>query len=236
MSDGVLHELLWYGGILAMGVVAGIVNTMVGAGTTLTLPLLVLVFGLPDQIANATNRLAVVVQALAGTDTLRRARAGSLRDAIACAVAAGLGALPGSYLASVLEGADFSTIMAWVLLAGVAMMFIAPARPPTIRSNVSGVRRAASWLTAFLFGLYGGFLGAGIGVLIMMVLPRLLGISLLNAVVVKTLMVLVLSASASVVFVWQGQVYWTCVVPLAIGNGFGGVIGARLAIDRKSVV
>ncbi len=223
-----MAEVLEFALIAVLGVVAGVVNTLVGGGTYLTLPILMLL-GLPAKVANATNRFSVFFQGLAGAGTLHRHGAGSIKEALPFAFASLVGAIPGAWIVVDLDEEVFRRIMGAVLLAGIGLMFVPRRESPAVdgeplRRKVPGI------LVALLFGFHCGFLGAGVGVLIMLTFPRLLGITLLRCVVIKVLVVLGGSLAGAVVFVVSGLVDWKVAVPLIIGNATGGALGGRLAI------
>ena len=235
-----MEDLLIVVVVLAVGIGASIVNTVAGGGSYLTLPLLVFL-GLDAQMANATNRLAITGQAAAATGTFRRAGMAPLRDGLGPALAALAGAVPGAWLATVTEPERFRALMGWILLGGIVLLLVKPRSPSPGRwagdeRALASTRR--SWVAiplAFLFGVYGGFLGAGIGVLILLFLRPVLDLGMVQMVAVKVLMLLFLSLAATVLFVAYGQVHWQLGVPLAAGNVLGGVIGARLTLRAGEV-
>lgn len=236
-----MPELVTFSVVLSLGVLAGAINTMVGGGTYIMLPVLVLFTGLTPQVANATNRLAVAFQAVAGTVTLRRRGVVQVRTALIPAGIALLGGVAGGYLNTRFDAEQFRSVMGWLLLGGIALLFVRPKRPATAGSAEvadpdlpepvrPGSLRWPGLIGAFVLGVYGGFLGAGVGVLIMLVLPRLLGVDLVQGVAIKVMMVLAFSASAALVYVQAGLVDWAALVPVVVGYMIGGVLGARLAV------
>lgn len=218
--------------ILVGGVVAGIVNTLVGGGTSIVFPLL-LALGIDPQLANGSNRFCVAFQAGAAAKTLRGKTGATSRETFAPALCAVLGSIPGAYLATVLDPELFKALVGWILLAGVAFFFVPKKKSKGEAEFTTDAPRRLSpvgLLVAFLFGVYGAFLGAGIGVLIMLYLPSLLRLPLVRMLEVKVWMVFALSATAGIVFVWQGQVDWWVVSALLPSYMIGGVLGAKLAI------
>lgn len=215
--------------ILVLAVVAGAINTMVGGGTYIMLPVLVLFLGLDPKIANATNRFAVSFQAAAGATTLFRSGAGKLRTALLLALIALAGGAVGAYINHLLDPERFRSWMGWLFLLGVGLMFL-PKRSP--QASAQGPKRFPwlGYLGTFVLGIYGGFLGAGVGVLILLFLPRLLDMDLVPMVAVKVVMVCTFSAAASVVYLWYGYVDFRTAVPLIGGYVLGAVLGARLTL------
>ena len=227
--------------IVVGGIVAGIVNTLVGGGTSIVLPLL-LALGVPATLANGTNRLCVAFQAGAAARTLRGRTGATARTTFTPVLCALLGAIPGAYLATVLDDQVFRELLGWVLLAGV-LLFFAPKRKKDAGTDTDtgaddGTPRrlpAIGLAVTFLFGVYGGFVGAGIGVLIMLYLPPLLRLPLVRMVEVKVWMVFGLSAAAGLVFLVRGQVDPTVLAALLPSYMVGGVLGAKLALRGGEV-
>ncbi|MGE3965818.1 MAG: sulfite exporter TauE/SafE family protein [Planctomycetota bacterium] len=226
--------------VFLVGVVAGVVNTMSGGGTYLMLPLLVFC-GLEPKVANATNRFAVAFQAVAGAVTLHRRGVVRWRVSVVPTVIAAVGGVAGALLTTRLDPAGFRTVAGWVLLGGIFLLFVQPRRaaaPATAAGAGDGGRsrselRQLRWgglLATFVVGVYGGFIGAAVGVVILVFLPRLLGLDLVQGVAVKTLMVFAFSASASVVYIGAGLVEFAASIPVILGYIIGGVLGARLTV------
>lgn len=213
--------------VALVGVAAGVVNTLVGGGTYLTLPILSFL-GLSASEANATNRFAVAFQSLAGIGALTRSGRTPLKAALPFALTAAVGAWPGAQLAAVLPPDQFRAIVGYLLLGSLALLFIKPKEAST--DSPSAPRRGWAFVACFLFGIYVGFLGAGVGILILVYLPRLLRIELVDTVLYKVLIVLLTSILASIVFVASGLVDGAIAVPLVIGNIIGGYAGGRLAL------
>ena len=240
--------------IVLVGVFAGVVNTVVGAGTSIVLPLLILL-GVPELVANGTNRVCVAFQTAAAATTFHGRTGVDWRTTIAPVVASMAGSLPGAILATELDAAVFEALLGWLLLAGVAVLFIGrrpagkrgetpanPAGPASSEGAATGEEtgrarrlRPLGLLVTFGFGIYGGFVGAGIGVLYMVYLPPLLGLSLGRMVHVKTWMVLSLSVVSGIWYLAVGQFDLTVAAALVPSYILGGVLGARLALRSGEV-
>lgn len=219
------------------GLAAGFVNVVAGAGSLLTLPALIF-SGLDAVAANATNRIALVPQVSIGLLTLRRrgVRGGGLFALVA--PFALVGAMGGALLASV-------TPPTWIRLAiGVAIVAFLVLSRISVRSGLSPLAlRSARELPAplrlrlrlvfVLIGAYGGFLQAGVGILILLTLSRLASFSLLQANVLKLQLGLMVNGLALGVFVWQGlEMSALRAAALAAGTSTGSYLGARATVAR----
>ena len=210
------------GALFVTGIAAGIVNTLAGGGSFLALAALVWV-GLPPHVANATNRVGVLAQSAVAYATLRGAEpaqtdAGGWSEFAVVAIAAVVGALA----AVAVEPEAFSRILGPLLLVMVALSLVRPAA-----WSERGERSVWRWPALALAGLYGGFLQAGVGLLLLPSLVVLGGLEATAANRRKVAFVGGLTVPALVVYGSQGLVEWQPAVALAVGAALGGFVGAR---------
>ncbi len=226
MSD----QWLWYLLLIPAGLVAGVVNTIAGGGSFLTLPALMLC-GLSPQVANGTNRISILVQGALGTEIYRRQ---SMLDGAAIKRLMPpmlLGTVGGAYLAVVMSPEAFRAAFGGLFLAMAVVMVL---RAKAMLST--HVRpRGPGWLEAAVtlgLGVYAGFIQAGVGLLILILMPMVSGLDLKRANGVKLALVTTVQVVALGVFIWQDQVDWLAGITLTIGNALGAPIGARLALRK----
>jgi uncharacterized membrane protein YfcA len=213
--------------VFAIGVLAGFLNVMAGGGSLLTLPILIFL-GLPVAVANGTNRFAILVQNSAAIWSFHRQGHSEMRAGLGFALATVPGAVAGAWFATRVDERVFRAILAVVLV--VAVLGLVVPRRRGRPSDSSGWRRVAA-IVAFLgVGFYGGFIQAGVGFLIMLVLHQLLGFDLVRTNVHKVLIILVFSVPALIVFVATDNVLWGTALALAAGNAAGGVMATRVAV------
>ena len=224
--------------LLVAGVVAGFINTIAGGGSLLTLPALVLV-GLPVDVANGTNRVAVVLQSLAGAfrfqqegvvewATVRRVLVPTIGGAVLGAAVAAY-VVPQAYLGPVLFGTMLTVALVMLL------------RPPVDPGAVEETDRAEpvephplSPLGLFFAGVYGGFVQAGVGLVLLAVLTGLTRRSLLESNALKLVVVLVFTLFALGIFVAAGQVRWGHGLVLSGATVLGALLGVRFALKAGS--
>jgi uncharacterized protein len=213
------------------GFVAGFVNTLAGSGSLITLPILILL-GLPANVANGTNRVGVLVQNVVAVATFRR------RGALETAGTAGLilpavaGAVVGAQLAVDLDEALLRRTIGVLMLAMVVIILARPRR--WIEEHASGGARP-TWLQLgvfFAIGVYGGFIQAGVGIFLIAGLVLSAGYNVIGANVVKNLIVLVFTAAALAVFVINDQVRWELGLLLALGQAAGAWVAVPMAMTR----
>lgn len=211
--------------LLVGGFFAGVVNSMAGGGSLLTVPLLSLA-GVEGTTANGTNRIAVLIQNMTGAYGYAKHNEGNRRKTLEVVIPAVIGGLVGSLIASRIPDDTFERIFGFLMLPLLVLTIWKP-------STTSGEKSWPFWLSAAVFfavGLYGGAVQAGVGLFLLLVLSRA-GFDLVTANAMKTVVILCITLVAVPVFVYNGQVRWLQAVVLSVGMGAGGYAGARLAIE-----
>ena len=222
------------GSLLLLGItgfLAGGINTVAGGGSNLTLPVL-MVLGLPADIANGTNRVAIALQCvvgLAGYDkhgildrpTLLPILTPSIIGGLCGAIAAAL--IPNLYLKPILLG--MILLMALVIL--IRPDVIAP--PPGVK-NLSPNDSRGAWWALFAAGVYGGFVQAGVGFILLAALAGGLRYDLLRANALKTACALAFTSVALIVFIAFDQVLWIPGLILACGSMIGAHLAVKVAV------
>jgi len=204
-----------------LGFAAGFLNVLAGGGSMLSMPGLMML-GLDPLAANATNRLAILVQNAAGVANFHRLEPYDARPALGRAALTVPGAVVGAALASRAPPGVITAALCLALVGG-GLHLMRGRRPPRPRAEPSRRARAASML---LIGFYGGFVQAGVGFLFVAVLCGRLGLSLLEATREKVLAVLLYTLPAFALFAYAGQVQWRAGLLLAAGNACGAVVAS----------
>jgi uncharacterized membrane protein YfcA len=217
-----LEALLLLGG----GLAAGIVNTLAGGGSLLTVPLLVML-GLPGGVANGTNRIGVLLQNGVAAWRFRSAGFWDVRAAALELFAVAAGALAGALVVVQLSDRAFERAFA---LAMLVLLVPTLRRPPALAAEPRP--QPAAWLRApvfFAIGLYGGALQAGVGVMLVFALAWA-GYDLVRANALKVAINFCFTLLAAPIFVAEGKVAWLPALALGAGFAAGGELGARLAV------
>ena len=227
-NDGTLSKVSEAAQIVLLavaGFVSAAVNMVSGGGSFLTLPLFIFL-GLPAGEANATNRVGVVAQNVAGVLGFHAHGVLDWRFARWVFMPCALGAFLGSYVALQVGDREFRRVLSvvMVLMALFAVMDPGRFKPATPAA------RAALMLLGFLgAGFYGGFIQAGVGFLVL-ALTSLLGLDLVRGNAVKVLLVLVQTAVSLAVFIWAGKIVWKLGLAMAFGCVLGSMAGVRLTV------
>ncbi len=212
------------------GLVAGTLNVIAGGGSMLTLPVMIFL-GLPATVANGTNRVAILIQNVGASWSFQRRGLLSKEWLILAVPPALVGALLGTVAAVNIGDMAFQRILAVALVGAAAWTVWHPTKPPEEGDAGPPVgRKRWAYAAAFFFvGVYGGFIQAGVGFVILAVTSAG-GLNLIRGNALKVTLVLAFTPIALALFAWSGKVDWAMGFALAAGNFLGGLAGVRLQV------
>jgi len=218
--------------ILGAGLAAGFVNTMAGGGSFLTLAALELA-GLPASMANGTNRVAIEIQTIMAVLGFRSKGVSDFRISLQFAVPALFGAIAGAYVAVDLPESVFHRVMAVAMLVMLAILIVNPKKWLKGRKvELTPQRRVLGYFVFAAVGFYGGAIQAGVGFLLITSLVLVAGLDLVRTNSHKVFIIGLYTLFALIMFAVRGQVNWLLGLILAVGNGIGGWLASRLAVDK----
>jgi uncharacterized membrane protein YfcA len=219
--------------VLGAGLVAGVLTSTVGVASLVSFPVLLAV-GLPPVVANASNTVGLVPAGISGSYGYRAELRRHPRIAWTVVMTCAVGALAGAALLLALPSTVFEAVVPWLILFSCVLVGVQPRVARWLRSrggeDLEPRTRMGPVTTFFslLTGVYGGYFGAGSGVMMVAVLGLGLDIDLRVVNALKTLAVFAGNVVASVVFVVVAHLDWRAVVLLGAGSVVGGHVGARL--------
>jgi uncharacterized membrane protein YfcA len=217
--------------VLAAGVAAGAINTLVGSGSLITFPVLLAV-GYAPLTANVSNSLGLVPGSLSGAIGFRRELRGQRARLLRFAPASLLGAVAGAVLLLALPASAFEAIVPAFVALGVSLVVLQPRidRWLVRRRHPDADRHGGvpALLATGLTGVYGGYFGAAQGVLLLAILGLALDDDLRRVNAVKVVLAGLVNLVAAVVFVLAADLAWGAVGLLAIGSTIGGQLGAHV--------
>lgn len=218
--------------LFAVGALAGVINVIAGGGSFLTLPVLIFV-GLPPTVANGTNRIAILLQNIGAVWSFHRRDVlewASLRWA---ALPATAGSFLGVWFALNVSDALFQRMLAIFMAILALWIFWAPERGSASFAGRDGgaLRRLLLILAFFLVGVYGGFVQAGVGFLILAATTEA-GFDLVRGNAVKVLCILVFTAISLGGFLLDGRVEWVPGLWLGAGSLIGGLLGVHWTVAK----
>jgi uncharacterized protein len=219
---------LGYAALFVIGFVAAVINVIAGGGSFLTLPLLIFL-GLPASIANGTNRVGVLAQNVSAVFGFHRHDVLPVRWALAVSVPAMAGAAIGVWGALNVPDIAFRRILSIVMLAVALGTLLRRDGSGDVKTQPRDAWRPSILAGFFLTGIYGGFLQAGVGFLVL-AMTTLAGLDLVRGNAVKVFAVMLLTLLSLAVFASTGHVNWPAGLALGAGNLLGGAAGVKLAV------
>lgn len=215
--------------IVAAGLAAGTINTIVGSGSLITFPML-LALGYAPVAANVTNTVGLVPGSLSGAIGYRRELAGQGHRTLRLGIASTLGGISGAVLLLVLPATSFERVVPFLILGAVALIAFQRRLQRFMAANRGrgGERSVALLLTVYLTGVYGGYFGAAQGVILIALLGIFVGEGLQRLNAVKNVLAFLVNAIAAVLFALVAPVAWPAALLLAIGAIAGGQVGASV--------
>ena len=226
-------EFQWYhyAACLLAGLLAGIINTLAGSGSLITLPILMFL-GLPATIANGTNRVGAIATSVIGAKTFLKKEKLPRHNLYWIIIPALVGAILGASIAVDINEEVLYKIIGFVMLIMLVVILIRPKRFLKIdHSSKSNTSRALLVLWMFVLGIYGGFIQAGIGIFLIVTFVLLINVTLNQANLLKLILVLIFTIPVLFIFILHDQVDWVFGILLAFGQGVGAWLAARFATN-----
>jgi uncharacterized membrane protein YfcA len=222
-------SLLHIAAIFAAGMVAGLINTVVGSGTLFTFPVL-LGFGYAPVVANVSNTVGLVPGSLAGAVGYRQELSGQRNRTLRLSVASILGGLAGAALLLSLPASAFKAIVPVFIVIALVLIVLQPRISRALEARQVQPRENGGVLTlagVFVAGIYGGYFGAAQGILLLAILTLSVDDELQRLNALKVVLAGLVNLVSGIVFVIVANVAWLPAVLIAVGSSLGAVIGAR---------
>lgn len=207
---------------------AGIINTLAGNGSAITLSLLIFM-GFPADVSNATNRIGALAQTITAVFSLKRTPRTRVlfTDSYWFFIPSIIGSVVGAIIAVEIDPGLLKMIIGGFMLL-LLVTLVANPKKWEIATDASKNRK--TWLNAvlvFLVAVYGGFIQMGIGIMLLSILVLIAQYSLRDANIIKLVLSLIFVMPAFFVFLYTGGMKWLPGITLAVGQSIGAVIGAR---------
>lgn len=217
--------------LVGAGFLAGFINTIAGGGSMLTLPAF-MIFGMPADIANGTNRVGILLQSLAGARGFHKKGKLAPATIVPTLVPTLVGALLGSLLASYLPVTWLKPALLGTMLAMAVLMLVKPSvvAPPEGTPTYTIRERPLAGLGLFFAGFYGGFVQAGVGFILIAAVAGGLRYDLVRTNALKMAITAALTVIALGVFIVRDQVLWIPGLVMAVGTVAGAMISVQFAV------
>jgi uncharacterized membrane protein YfcA len=214
--------------IVAAGIAAGAINTVVGSGTLITFPVLV-ALGYPPLVANVSNSIGLVPGAISGAVGYRRELRGQRGRIFRLGAFSVGGAAAGAALLLVLPSSAFDAIVPVLIALALVLVVVQPRLSQALANR--GHRRSERSLAVRglvgATGVYGGYFGAAQGVLLISFLGLTIDDALQRLNGLKNVLAGLANLTAGVIFVFAADIDWAVAVLIAVGSSGGAVLGAR---------
>lgn len=218
---------------LGAGLACGFLNTAASSGSAVSLPILMMV-GLDPISANATNRIPVLIGALAATASFHKRKALLWGLALKVSLPVALGGVLGAALAEILPARDLALVITAAVLVALLLLFtklkqaIEAATSDTVRYG------AREFLLFAGIGVWLGFIVLDGATYMLLALTLVVGLPLIHANAIKSAALVPTTLIAMLVFAYRGDIDWTLGAVMGLGSIAGGVLGVRLATSPQA--
>jgi len=220
--------------LILAGLVTGFINVIAGGGSLISVPLLMFL-GLSPVAANATNRLGILSQNVFSVLGFRSKGVSAWPYSLYLGLVASAGAILGARISLDIPDETYKRIFALIMVMVVVMIIIQKKQQQDQLERLAVKYKIAGYIVFFFIGIYGGFIQAGSGFLMMAALTGINRFSLVKTNSAKVLIALVYTIFSIVVFIYAGVIDWVYAIVLATGNATGGWFASRWSVDKGDV-
>ena len=215
--------------LLASGVLVGIINTLGGGGSVITMSLF-MAMGMPIGVANGTNRIAVLLQNLSATVAFLRKGMLHLKSCLLLSLPAILGNILGAIVATDVSDTIFKSCLSVVLVVILIYLVLGKDKEQVIGGHGLQIKWW-HYLWFFLIGFYGGYIYIGLGFLILAITIWTMNLDIVTANVIKGFVIFLSTPFALAVFIYNDQVLWSEGLLHAAGNIVGALLASHWAMS-----
>lgn len=211
------------------GFLAGVINTLAGNGSAITLTIMTELMGMPGNLANGTNRLGIFSQTALGAWAFHKEGKLDIKEARPYIAITFLGAIPGVWTALQVSNEEFRSVFGYMLILMLVVIMVNPER--WLKDGIIK-EKPNYWFTApifFALGFYGGFIQMGMGIFFLAAMVLGAGYDMIRANAIKVLVVAIFTLLIIAVFQWTGRIDWKTGLVIASGQAAGGYLTAKYA-------
>lgn len=217
--------------VVGAGFLAGFINTLAGSGSLISLPLLMFL-GLPANIANGTNRIAILLQNVVGVTSFKKQKVLDTKAGFRLAIPTIIGSFLGALLAVDLNEKSMHNIIAGLLIGMFFLLIFKPSAWIKGKAGITEKKPSVFQIIIFFFiGIYGGFIQAGVGLFMLAGLVLGAGFDLVKANAIKVFIVLLYTPLTLAVFMYNKHINYEIGLILAVGNMAGAFIASKFAVS-----
>lgn len=218
--------------IAVVGIISGIINTIAGSGSLLTLPVFTFICGLPASVANATNRIGVLMQAFVASQKYYREKPEVFEGTSWLYIPAILGGIVGSKIAVDIDEKTMNLCLGILMLMMLILLLFKPERW-LITDKIIDKNQSQPWYAYLVFfgvGVYGGFLQAGVGFFILAGLVLISKYSLAKSNALKLALTLIFTLPALIIFIYYQKVNFFYGILMGVFQAIGAYIGVNYIV------
>lgn len=226
-------EIPWeYPFLIVLGFFVSIINTMAGGASIITLPILIFL-GLPSNVANGTNRIGLMMTAFSANIGFKSKGISTFPFSAYTGAFALIGSVIGAHIAVEINDELFNRILSIIMITVILIIVFKPKISyKNFSERLTGKHLKISCFVFFFIGLYGGFINAGIGFIIMLFLHFYNKLNLIKVNATKVVIVLVYTIGAFLTFFFNGLVDLPYGICLGIGTLIGGWNASRFSVEK----
>ena len=216
--------------LLFCGLLSGAINTLAGGGSLITLPMMIFL-GLPPTIANGTNRVQLIFQNIFAVYGFKTKGISNFKFSSYLSISALLGSIIGAYIAIDFNENDFKKLLSIIMILVMFSILLNNKRETLEINNIKN--KWSSILIFFFIGIYGGFIHAGVGFLMILTLSKINYLKIAHSNSIKVFVALIFSTAAFLIFLYEGKVNWIYGINIGIGSAIGGFFASRWSYNKS---
>ena len=221
-------ELISFG--IIGGLIAGLINTISGSGSIITLSLMAF-FGIPLDVANGTNRIGILTHGIKSSYSFHQRGELELKKYWPLILICIAGAIGGTITALLISNDTFNLALGFIFLLLLLILIFEPQK--RIKAG-SKFKNALPYLM-FPIGFYGGFIQVATGIFLLTILHVLTGKKLQSLNPIKVFIIMLFNIPALLLFIWGGKINWELGIALAVGQYFGALFGVKINSTKRNI-
>jgi uncharacterized membrane protein YfcA len=212
-----------------VGAIASGINSVAGGGSLLSFPTLTFALGMPTNIANATNSVALWPGSLGGALGFGNLIAKNRHHLWVLALPTLLGSSAGSILFIVTPVRRFDQVVPWLILLAAVLLLLQPKVKAFVQRRDRELHPAVGVIGQFFVALYGGYFGAGMGIMMLAAFALYMDGTLHEINAIKNVLGVLINVAASAIFISKGLVEPLPGIALGVGALCGGFLAAKVS-------
>ena len=218
--------------LVVVGCIVGVINTLAGGGSLITLPILIFL-GLPSNVANGTNRIGLIMTAFSAHLGYKSKGISTFPFSTYIGLFALIGSLIGAHIAVDINDKLFNRILSIIMIIVILLILTGTKKSiGGLGEKLSGKNLVVSCFVFFIIGIYGGFVNAGIGFIIMLFLNIYNKMNLIRVNATKSVVILIYTIGAFMTFLFNDLVNFGYGFALGFGTLFGAWWSSRYSVMR----